>query len=102
VAKAPPRKPAPSKKPAARKTVKRTQPELVQRQRAELQDPLRQVEADYDQAENDHRAEESELDANEHHIADSRPPSNAPPTSSNKPAANSARHNAGPASWNGH
>ncbi|MGY4772890.1 hypothetical protein ACXC9Q_38800 (plasmid) [Kribbella sp. CWNU-51] len=64
----PARKAAPSKKSAT--TRKTTQQELLRRQRAELQDSLRQVEADYAEAEETRRASESELDANEHHIAD--------------------------------
>jgi hypothetical protein len=69
-AKAPARKAAPPKKPPDRKSVQTAQQDLIRRQRAELRDRLRQVEANYNEAEQDRRAAESELDANEHHIAD--------------------------------
>ena len=67
---------APSRKPAARKTrhttqtTQTTRQEVIQRQRAELRERLREGEADYEHAEQDRLAAESELDANEHHIAD--------------------------------
>lgn len=44
--------------------------ELLRRRRAELDDQLRQLEADHEDAERDRREAESELDANEHHISD--------------------------------
>ena len=46
------------------------QKQAIQRQRAELQDRLREVEAEYVEAENQRQTAEAELDANEHHIAD--------------------------------
>lgn len=69
-AKIPARKPAPAKKAAARAARKTTQQELYRPQRAELSDRLRQVEADYQEAEQARVAAESELDANEHHVVD--------------------------------
>ncbi|MFI7059381.1 hypothetical protein ACIBL3_00180 [Kribbella sp. NPDC050124] len=63
-------KTSPKKKIAAAKTRRLTQDELLRRQHAELQERLREVEADYEAAENERTAAESELDANEHHIAD--------------------------------
>jgi hypothetical protein len=68
--KPPARKPAPARKAAARAARQTAQQDLHRRQRAELQDRLRQVETDYQEAEQARRAAESELDANEHHIAD--------------------------------
>ncbi|WP_132210315.1 hypothetical protein [Kribbella steppae] len=75
VAKAPPppraktlaKKAAPAKPAAARADVQKW---TIQRQRAELQDRLREVEAEYVEAENQRQTAEAELDANEHHIAD--------------------------------
>ncbi|WP_350280480.1 hypothetical protein [Kribbella sp. HUAS MG21] len=69
-AKAAPRKASPTKKAAGPRTRRLTQDEQLRRQRAELQERLREVEADYEAAENERAAAESELDANEHHIAD--------------------------------
>jgi hypothetical protein len=69
-AKASPRKTSPPKKAPVGRTRKVTQDELLRRQRAELQERLREVEADYEAAEHERVAAESELDANEHHIAD--------------------------------
>lgn len=68
--KASPRKSGPKKKAPGVRTRKLPQDELLRRQRAELQERLREVEADYEAAENERVAAESELDANEHHIAD--------------------------------
>lgn len=67
---APPRGGAQTKKPALRKSKNATHEDLLRRQRAELDERLRQVEADYQEAERDRLEAESELDANEHHIAD--------------------------------
>lgn len=55
---------------ARRKSRNATQEELRSRQRAELEERLRQVQFDYEEAERDRLEAESELDANEHHIAD--------------------------------
>jgi hypothetical protein len=60
---------APAKATSA-KPANRGRDRALQRQRAELQDRLREVEAEYAESENLRQAAESELDANEHHIAD--------------------------------
>ncbi len=61
-----------SEKAAAARSSSRAelQRRAIQRQRSELEDRLREAEAEYVEAENLHQAAESELDANEHHIAD--------------------------------
>ncbi|MER7245618.1 hypothetical protein [Kribbella sp. NPDC000426] len=69
-AKASPRKSSPPKKTPVGRTRRVAQQELLRRQRAELQERLQEVEADYEAAENERAAAECELDANEHHIAD--------------------------------
>ncbi|MEV4262460.1 hypothetical protein [Kribbella sp. NPDC049584] len=69
-AKASPRKSSPPKKTPVGRPKKVAQQELMRRQRAELQERLREIEADYEAAENERATAESELDANEHHIAD--------------------------------
>lgn len=68
-----PRAKAPSRKASAAKTTaadKTAQKQLQRRRRTELQQRLREVEAEYEAAEKERLAAESELDANEHHIAD--------------------------------
>ena len=60
---------APAKATSAKPTG-RDRERAIQRQRAELQGRLREVEAEYAESENLRQAAESELDANEHHIAD--------------------------------
>ncbi|TDD19974.1 hypothetical protein E1218_23090 [Kribbella turkmenica] len=52
---------------AAREDVRKR---ALERQRAELQDRLQEIETEYVEAENRRRTAEAELDANEHHIAD--------------------------------
>lgn len=47
-----------------------TEDELLDRRRAELRERLREVDADYESAEKERAEAESQLDANEHHIAD--------------------------------
>ncbi|MEU4605592.1 hypothetical protein AB0F43_21635 [Kribbella sp. NPDC023972] len=71
-AKTPAKKAAPAKPADARAGGQKAdaQKEALRRQRAELQERLREVEAEYVEAENQRRAAEAELDANEHHIAD--------------------------------
>jgi hypothetical protein len=68
--KARPSKPASTRKPASATTRKTPRDELPRRQRAELRERLRQVEGEYEAAEKERLEAESELDANEHHIAD--------------------------------
>jgi hypothetical protein len=73
-AKAAPRAKATARKAPAAKTSatadKAAEKQLLRRRRAELQQHLREAEAEYESAENERLAAESELDANEHHIAD--------------------------------
>jgi hypothetical protein len=69
-AKAFPSRTGPTKKAVGPRTRKLTRDELLRRQRTELQDRLREVEVDYEAAEKARSSAESELDANEHHIAD--------------------------------
>jgi hypothetical protein len=74
-AKAAPRAKAPARKAPAAKTPSATadkaaKKQLLRKRRAELQQHLREAEAEYESAENERLAAESELDANEHHIAD--------------------------------
>jgi flagellar biosynthesis chaperone FliJ len=65
------RRPASGKAAAAHSSSRaEMQKRAIQRQRSELEDRLREVEAEYVEAENLHQTAESELDANEHHIAD--------------------------------
>jgi chromosome segregation ATPase len=76
VAKAAPRAMAPARKAPAAKTSatadKAAEKQLLRRRRAELQQHLREAAAEYEAAENERLAAESELDANEHHVADMR------------------------------
>jgi hypothetical protein len=65
------RRPASGKAAATRSSHRaEVQRRAIQRQRAELEVRLREVEAEHIEAENLRRVAESELDANEHHIAD--------------------------------
>ncbi|TCC35083.1 hypothetical protein [Kribbella sindirgiensis] len=66
------RKAAVTRKPTADRTRKSAAEELRRRQRAEVQERLQHIEADYEVAEKERLDAESELDANEHHIADMR------------------------------
>ena len=66
----PARKATPTKARAASRAAKTPQDELTRRKLAELHERMRQVEADYDAAEKERLQAESELDANEHHVAD--------------------------------